>query len=209
MRAILLTLLLAVPLSAETLTFEIAGMTCALCETNAEKALRGIKGVTQADVDLPAKRATVDANRALTYDEVRRALAKFGFDAGFADDPLPKRLSTEERAKADIATCSAGFQSACLAKGKVTIVDFYADWCGPCHALAPKLEHLVREDANVALRTIDLESWDSPAAKQATAEFKLPGLPYVRVYGRDGKFLGAVIGNDIEKIKGLVKRGAR
>lgn len=209
MRAILLTLLLAVPAAADTLTFEIAGMTCALCETNAEKALRAIKGVTRADVDLAAKRATVDTTRALKPDEVRRALAKFGFDAGFADDPLPQRLSPDERAKADIFTCSAGFQPACLAKGKVTIVDFYADWCGPCHALAPKLERLTLGEANVALRTIDLESWDSPAAKQATEEFKLPGLPYVRVYAPDGKFLGAVVGNDIEKIKTLVKRGSR
>jgi hypothetical protein len=70
--------------------------------------------------------------------------------------------------------------------------------------LTPKIERLVVERPNVALRTIDLKQWDSAAGKQATKEFKVPGLPYVRVYGPDGKFVGEVVGNDIAKIRRLV-----
>ena len=41
-----------------------------------------------------------------------------------------------------------------------------------------------------------------------TREFKLKGIPYVRVYGPRGQFLGAVPGNDIEKIRALLPRAA-
>jgi len=214
MRKLILILLFSAGAFAQTTTvsFEIAGMTCALCEDNAEKALRGINGVTTADVDLDTHKATVTATRELRHDEVRKALAKLGFDAGFANDPLLAPLSADERARLDIATISKGAAfdlDKHLAKGKVTIVDFWAEWCGPCHALSPKLEHLVRDRDGIALRTIELVSWESAAAKQATGQFKLPGLPYVRVYGPNGRFAGAVIGNDIEKINKLIEAAKR
>ena len=208
MRKLILILMFAASALGQTsVDFEIVGMTCEICVNNAEKALRGIDGVTSAKVDLESNRATIVARREVKNDEIRRALAKHGFDAGFANDPFP-RLSAEERARLDIAIASKGEAfdlSRHLAKGKVTIVDFWAEWCGPCHALTPKLERLVRDGDRIALRTVELPSWESESAKQATREFRLPGLPYVRVYGPNGRFVGAVMGNEIEKVKKLIE----
>ena len=96
-----------------------------------------------------------------------------------------------------------------LARGKVTIFDYYADWCGPCHLLSPKLERLVLRYENVALRKVDLVDWKSKAARQATREFKLPGLPFTQVYDDRGKLLGQVEGNAIEEIEKLIRPHAR
>jgi thiol-disulfide isomerase/thioredoxin len=46
-----------------------------------------------------------------------------------------------------------------LALGSVTVVDFYADWCGPCKWLSPHLEQMARSNPEIALRKIDIVNW--------------------------------------------------
>lgn len=188
--------------------FEVAGLACDGCAGTAQRALQAVSGVVGAEVTFETRRARVEATRPIDPAELRATLAKFGFEARFAGDPIVKPLTAEERAALDITIASNGEAFDIrkhLARGKFTIFDFWAEWCGPCHVLTPKIERLVQERPNVALRTIDLKKWDSPAGRQASKEFKVPGLPYVRVYGPDGKFVGEVVGNDIEKIRKLVQ----
>ncbi|HEX6159465.1 MAG TPA: thioredoxin domain-containing protein [Thermoanaerobaculia bacterium] len=190
--------------------FDVAGLTCDGCAGTATDALRKMPGVVKAEVTYATRRARVEAKRRIEDAEFRAALAKFGFEARFPNDVVVKPLTAEERSRADIRVASRGEAFDVrknLARGKYTIFDFWAEWCGPCHVLTPKIERLVVERADVALRTIDLKQWDSPAGKQATKEFKVPGLPYVRVYGPDGRFVGEVVGNDIGKIRQLVGAG--
>src|ERR671936_385422 len=51
-----------------------------------------------------------------------------------------------------------------LVRGKITIIDFYADWCGPCRMITPWLEQLTKSDPNIVLRKIDIINWQSPVA---------------------------------------------
>ena len=190
--------------------FNIAGLACDSCAVTATEALQKMPGVTEATVTFATRRARVESNRRIEDAEFRETLAKFGYEARFPHDRVVPPLTPDERAQLDIKVASSGEAFDVrrhLARGKYTVFDFWAEWCGPCHVLTPKIERLVQERGNVALRTIDLKQWDSPAGKQATKEFKVPGLPYVRVYGPDGKFVGEVVGNDIEKIKQLVREG--
>ena len=87
-----------------------------------------------------------------------------------------------------------------LALGHVTLVDFYADWCGPCRQLAPSLEQLARSDPEIALRKIDIVNWKMPVARQ----FNVHSIPQVNVYNRGGSLVGTVNGADIEQIKRYV-----
>jgi thiol-disulfide isomerase/thioredoxin len=198
--------------AALLLEFEIDGMTCPACPKNAIAALRSIRGVTKVTVDLTSSEARVEANRTVTKDEIRAALKKTGLEARFEGEERVPRLSAEERARLDIRVASRGAAIELrrhLARGKVTIFDFWADWCGPCHLLTPRLERLVHANDGVALRTIDVSSWESEIAKQATRDFRMNALPYVRVYGRDGRFVGAVYGNDIDRVRALVEKATR
>ena len=42
-------------------------------------------------------------------------------------------------------------------KNNKVIVDFYAEWCGPCQLLAPILENIAKENDNVVVLKIDVE----------------------------------------------------
>ena len=211
--SVVLTFALAVSSAAEQTfvsEFNIAGLACDSCAATATEALQKMPGVTKATVTFATRRARVESTRRIEDAEFRASLAKFGYEARFPKDPVVPPLTAAESAQLDIKVASHGDAFEIrkhLARGKYTIFDFWAEWCGPCHVLTPKIERLVQERSNVALRTIDLKQWDSPAGRQATKEFKVPGLPYVRVYGPDGKFVGEVVGNDIEKIKQLVEGG--
>ena len=87
-----------------------------------------------------------------------------------------------------------------LVLGQVTLVDFYADWCGPCRQLAPSLEQMVRGDPEIALRKIDIVNWKTPVVRQ----FDIYSIPHVNVYDRGGRLVGSVSGGDIGEIRRYV-----
>src|SRR5262249_5661341 len=87
-----------------------------------------------------------------------------------------------------------------LARGNVTVVDFYADWCGPCRPLSPSLEPMARSDPEVALRKIDIVNWRTSVVQQ----FNVHSIPQVNVYDRSGRLVGTVVGVDFEKVKSYV-----
>ncbi|QYJ08465.1 tetratricopeptide repeat protein [Qipengyuania flava] len=59
---------------------------------------------------------------------------------------------------------------------KLVILDFYADWCGPCKALAPMLEKVAAEyaDKGVVLKKIDVDQ-----EKFIAAQFQVQSIPTV------------------------------
>ena len=69
------------------------------------------------------------------------------------------------------------------------IVDFWAEWCGPCKMLAPILEDIATEQAG-KLRVAKLNVDDNP---QATRRFDVMSIPTLIVF-RDGKPEKRVVG---------------
>ena len=97
---------------------------------------------------------------------------------------------------------------AIAAPGKITIVDFYADWCGPCKVLELRMQHLV-QGKNIAVRRVNMGKWDNAAAKQATRDFRLASLPYLRIYDGSGKLAGEIRDGMWNELLDAVEKASR
>lgn len=82
----------------------------------------------------------------------------------------------------------------------VTLVDFYAEWCGPCRNLIPILDQLVSENTHINLVKIDVD-----ANSALSAEFGIRSIPAVKIFkaGQEiGQFVGIKSKEDILKLVG-------
>lgn len=82
----------------------------------------------------------------------------------------------------------------------VTLVDFHADWCGPCRMLAPVLEEVakgVKGKASIAKVDID-------AAQQVASQFQISSVPTMILF-KDGKEVNRLVGlRNAETVKEFV-----
>lgn len=96
-------------------------------------------------------------------------------------------------ARPPIVVVSNGGQKVNLAdyvgKGKVTIVDFYADWCGPCKKVDPSLRQLAQGDHEVELVKINIVKWGTPV----TIQHNITSVPNMMVFDAKGKQVGKAV----------------
>ena len=96
----------------------------------------------------------------------------------------------------------ATFDTEVLGSEKPVLVDFWAEWCGPCHAVAPVLDRIV-EERNGDLKLVKVNIDEQPALSQ---RFGVQSIPTMILF-KDGEPAAAAIGaqpkSALEKALGL------
>lgn len=83
---------------------------------------------------------------------------------------------------------TAGFQREVLRSDVPVLVDFYADWCGPCRALAPRLEQLARDNPGAKVVKVDVDTNPSLAMR-----YGISSIPSLLVF-REGEVVAQHVG---------------
>ena len=87
----------------------------------------------------------------------------------------------------------------------ITLVDFYADWCGPCKMLAPVLASLSEKlEGKASVAKLDIDT-----NQTVTSQFEVTSIPTV-ILLKDGKEVDRVVGlQDEESLEKLVCEAAK
>jgi thioredoxin 1 len=86
-----------------------------------------------------------------------------------------------------------------IEKGTV-VVDFYADWCGPCRMLTPILEKVAAElQGQAAIVKIDIDH-----AQKVASKYQITSVPTLILF-KDGKEAGRLVGlRDADSVKEFI-----
>ena len=103
----------------------------------------------------------------------------------------------------------ANFLKEVLENSQPVLVDFWADWCGPCHMIAPAIEELAADfEGRAKVGKLDVDNNSRIAAK-----FGIRSIPTL-LFFNDGKLVDKVIGlapksELTNKLNGLTQNGEK
>ena len=83
---------------------------------------------------------------------------------------------------------SDNFENEVLKAEGLVLVDFNADWCGPCRMLAPVIENIAKEKENIKVISINIDQ-EEELAEQYNV-YSIPCLVYIK----DGKEIKRNVG---------------
>jgi thioredoxin 1 len=81
------------------------------------------------------------------------------------------------------------FAAEVLASDKPIMVDFWAEWCGPCRAVSPILDQIATEHAE----KIDVVKLNVDLNPETAMKYKITSIPTMKVF-RGGEVVKTVIG---------------
>ncbi|MFF5975010.1 thioredoxin [Streptomyces sp. NPDC012769] len=91
-------------------------------------------------------------------------------------------------AGATITVTDADFEEKVLKSSKPVLVDFWAEWCGPCRMIAPSLEAIAAEHDEITIVKLNIDENPATAAK-----YGVMSIPTLNVY-KDGEVVKTIVG---------------
>jgi len=92
------------------------------------------------------------------------------------------------------------FDSEVLASGNTCLIDFFAEWCGPCKMMAPIIHEIADENPDITVGKVDVDE-----AGELAMQFGIMSIPTILVF-KNGEIAETFIGlTDKESILNAIK----
>ena len=88
------------------------------------------------------------------------------------------------------STKDVDFNNDVLTSSKLTLVDFWAEWCGPCKQIGPILEEIAEEKIDI-LKVVKLNIDEN---QQIPQKYGVRGIPTLMLF-KDGKLVDSKVGS--------------
>ena len=89
----------------------------------------------------------------------------------------------------------ANFQNEVLASDKLSVIDFWAEWCGPCRAIGPVIEELSKEyDGKVKIGKVNVDN--NP---QLSINYGITSIPAI-LFVKGGQVVDKLVGANRKQI---------
>lgn len=121
-------------------------------------------------------------------------------DNDIAQDNKINNLEEENMGENVLEVTSENFEKEVLKSEKTVLVDFYAEWCGPCKRLSPIVEEVAKEEEEVKFVKMNIDNCEDIAI-----EYQVMSIPTLIVM-KNGKEVNRSVGLiDKEQVKELIK----
>ena len=92
--------------------------------------------------------------------------------------------------------------NAIIEKDKLSLVDFFASWCGPCKMIAPYLEKFATTYTDVQIVKVDV---DDSNFMEAVKKYKIHAMPTFK-FIKKGNLVAEVVGANPDKLEQTIKK---
>ena len=83
----------------------------------------------------------------------------------------------------------------------LVVVDFYATWCGPCIAIAPRIEEMSKGDfSSIKFLKVDVDE-----CEEVAMEYNITAMPTFKII-KVGQVVDELIGANADKLKELINK---